>query len=98
MMVIKRVTHAGEHPGDLVGAREDVLIWDYGVTTGHVAAVHVLQDGAADLVVEFEVPQHEEDVPDDRCARVQACRLDRRCPFYVGCDAHEHEPDCGGCS
>lgn len=84
MMVIKHVAHPGKHVRDSIGARQDVLIWDYGVATGHVVAVQMLPTGGADLVVEFEVPQPEI-VDDDLCSRVQVCRHDSRCPFFGTC-------------
>lgn len=87
MMVIRHLEVAPAHPLDTVGARQDVLIWDYGVITGHVAAVHVLEEGGADLVVEFEVPQPVV-VPADLCERMAACRLDRICPFWSSCEEH----------
>lgn len=55
MMVIKH-TRVTPNIRDAVGARQDILIWNYGVVTGHVVAVHVRAFGVADLVVEFEVP------------------------------------------
>lgn len=57
MMAIQHIEHPPTHVRDAVGARRDVLLWGYGVSTGHVAAVQVLEDGSADLVVEFDVPQ-----------------------------------------
>lgn len=95
MMAIRHVSKPGPYIRDTVGARQDVLIWDRGVTTGHVAAVHMLTDGSADVVIEFEVPQAEI-VPDDLCARVGACRFDDRCPYADSCARHACGPDCGG--
>ena len=90
MMVIRHVAHPGAHVRDAVGARQDVLVWGYGVSTGHVAAVHVREDGSADIVVEFERPEPIV-VSDDVCERVQSCRFDRRCPFVDSCELHARE-------
>lgn len=93
MMVIKHLPAAPLRVLDAVGGRQDVLIWEYGVVTGHVVAVQMLPTGGADLVVEFEVPQPEI-IDDDLCSRVQSCRMDTRCPFYVACDeAESHSGD-----
>jgi hypothetical protein len=96
VMVIKHIPSPPPYVRDSVGARQDVLVWGYGVVTGHVVAVQLLAGGGADLVVEFEVPQPEI-IDDDLCSRVQACRFDPRCPFVDSCAQHEHGPDCGGC-
>jgi hypothetical protein len=91
MMVIKHIPYPSAHVRDSVGARQSVLVWEYGVVTGHVVAVQVLDGGGADLVIEFVVPQPEI-IDDDLCSRVQACRFDRRCPFVDSCsqDAQAH--------
>jgi hypothetical protein len=87
MMAIQRLTHPPSHVQDSVGSRRDVLIWGYGVTTGHVVAVQVLDSGAADLVVEFDAPVAVV-VPDSVCPRVGNCRFDTKCPSFVACARH----------
>lgn len=96
MMVIKHLKDPPKHVLETVGARQDVLIWDYGLVTGHVVAVQVLPTGGADLVVEFEVPQPVV-VPDNLCDRMQACRFDAICPYLTSCEAHICGFDCGDC-
>lgn len=101
MMVMKRITGRGpytqQQARDVIGAAQVVLMWPFGTVAGRVAAAQVVLDGAAlDLVVEYEVPAPVV-VPDDLCGRMERCRFDPRCPFYVGCCEHECGPDCGGC-
>ena len=84
MMVIKHVAAPGPYIRDTVGARQDILVWGYGVSTGHVAAVHVLADGSADLVVEFAAPPVVV-VSAVVCERVQSCRMDTWCHRILEC-------------
>jgi hypothetical protein len=57
MMAIEHVNRPGPHIRDTVGAARDVLIWGYGTTKGRVAAVQLLTDGSADVVIEWEQPE-----------------------------------------
>lgn len=97
MMVIKHVHPAGPNVRDVVGARQDVLYWGWGVLTGHVAAVQLKDCGGADYVVEFAAPGPPPTVPDDICARMGACRFDERCPYAHHCALHECSDECGWC-
>lgn len=97
MMTIIHVPLGDPQPIMLrVGDPASVLLWSYGVVIGRIAAIQLLPAGGLDVVVEYDPPAADV-VPDDLCARVEACRFDPVCPFADSCARHVHGGDCGGC-